>query len=196
MSIYNTIKEYTALTEKEINWLIETSKNAPSGNIVIAGTYKGGDAMAIRLANPNKRIIVIDSFEGLADPEPEDIVEEKVNATTMVAKEFSADGLENYLSNFNKLKISQPHCFKMFITEETIRQIKIDNISMMWLDLDHYLPTKVCLEYFHDKLNKDAIIGCHDYGFVRCPGVKRACDSYSNQWVHGAGGIFTMKHNE
>lgn len=196
MSIYNTIKEYTALAEKEINWLIENSKNAPSGDIVIAGTYKGGDAMAMTLANPNRKVIVIDSFEGLADPEPQDIVDQNTDATTMVANEFSAGGILKYLDGFFHLNITQPQCFRMFITEDNIKRVDIDNISMMWLDLDHYLPTKVCLEYFHDKLNKDAIIGCHDYNFVRCPGVKRACDSYSNQWVHGAGGIFTMKHNE
>lgn len=193
MKLYEMVKKYTALTEKEINWLVETSLVAPSENIVIAGTYHGGDAMAIKLANPMKNIYVIDSFDGLTAPVEEDIVKEGAEMGTMVSGEFSIGGIKRYKQNFKELGLMLPKCYEMFITEESIQQVKIKNIGMLWLDLDHYAPTKVCLDYFNDKLATGAILGCHDYGFVRCPGIKKACDGYSKGWEHATGGIYKLQ---
>lgn len=194
MKIYKRVEKYTALFKPEIDFLTNIVEIAPEGNVVVAGTYKGGDVMAMMLQDPTREYNVIDSFQGLADPEEEDIVHEVNNTdSTMIAGEFSCGGHESYLENFKEAKIIAPNTYPMFITEKSIKEVKPNKIAVLWLDLDHYKPTKVCLKYFDQFLVSGAIIGCHDYDFVRCPGIKQACDDYSNKWVHGAGGIYYME---
>lgn len=199
MSIYNKIKKYTALFPPEINFLMEAVEKAPEGSVVIAGTYKGGDAMSMMLQDSARDYHVIDSFQGLAPPVEQDIVRVKNDAgPTMKAGEFSCGGHEQYIRNFIEAKIVPPSTYPMFITEDSIKEVKPGKIAVLWLDLDHYAPTKACLDYFDQFLVDGAIIGCHDYGFVRCPGVKPACDEFAEkgtvaQWRHAAGGIFETR---
>lgn len=194
MNIYDRVQKYTSLFPPEIEFLTNAVKEAPKGDVVVAGTYKGGDVMSMMLQDPSRDYHVIDSFEGLTNPVKEDIVEsDDPELSTMIAGEFSCGGINKYLDNFKEAKIMAPTVYKMFITEDSIKNILPEKIAVLWLDLDHYAPTKICLEYFDKFLVEGAIIGCHDYGFVRCPGVKPACDKYSDKWSHAAGGIFYIR---
>lgn len=195
MSYFNRVKKYTSLFEPEINFLMNMVTSAPEGDVIVAGTYNGGDVMSMILTDPNREYHVIDSFMGLTNPVKEDIVAPNDNPeiTTMVAGEFSCGGIDHYLDNFKEAKIVPPSIYPMYINSKKIKEVKPNKIAVMWLDLDHYAPTKVCLEYFDQFLVPGAILGCHDYGFVRCPGIKPACDEYSKKWKHGAGGIFFMR---
>lgn len=185
--IYNRICSYTALTETEINGLITAVRQAPKGNVVCAGVWKGGDVMAMRLAAPQRNIIAIDSFEGLASPHGQDKTEH-----TMQAGEFNIGGKINFENNFKIINLMPPKIYQMFITYDTLKEVTEDNIAMLWLDLDHYMPTKACLEFFKPRLVPKAIVMIHDYGFERCPGIKKACDEFGGSWVHFCGGIYKL----
>ena len=177
MTPYEIVKKYTSLTPYEINHLVNTVHSAPEGKIVIAGTYLGGDVMSTILTSPEREYHVIDSFEGLTDPEPEDMC-----SNPCLAGEFNAGGLEKWKSNFIKEGFELPHTYQMFIDEQSIQSVNIDNIAVLWLDLDHYIPTKSCLDRFYNNVVEGGKILTHDYDFFKCPGVRKACDPYSKNW--------------
>ena len=54
--------------------------------------------------------------------------------------------------------------------------INYERFSLVHLDVDLYEPTKECLEFFYDKVNKGGIIISHDYNSTK--GVKKAFDDF------------------
>ena len=188
MNIYAVVKKYTALTELEINTLIEISTIAPPGNAVCAGSWNGGDVMAMSLAFPSREYHVIDSFQGLAAPVNKDAAIEG----SAKQGEFNIGGVQRYMQNFEEARICLPHLHELYIDETTIAAVGIDNIALLWMDVDHYTPTKACLVHFGEKMERGGIIMTHDYGFIRCPGVKIACDEYSQNWKYFGGGIWGL----
>jgi len=189
MSVFNKVKDFTALTEIEIEAIVKKVKEAPEGKIVCAGVWKGGDVMAIQITSPNREVVVIDSFCGLAPPSTEDETKD-----TMINGEFDIGGIENFEKNFKTIGLSPPKEYQMFIDKLSINKVYEENIALLWLDLDHYLPTKSCLEHFEKFLVPEAIVITHDYGFERCPGIKIACDEFRDGWEHLAGGIFILRN--
>jgi len=187
MNLYKLVEKYTALTEVEINTIVNKVKSAPKGKIVCAGVWNGGDIMAIRRTNPDREIVAIDSFLGLDEPSDNDMTEGK-----MEKGEMSVGGVGTFFNNFKEEGLEPPITYAMFISEESIKDVKEKDIALLWLDLDHYAPTKTCLDYFDDKLVPGAIILVHDYGFVRCPGIKLACEEYREDWSFIAGGIYGL----
>ena len=184
-------REYTMLEPAAMDVLINTVKKAPKeGIIVIAGTAHGGDAMKIMKELPDRYVIVIDSFEGLASPVEQDGPE---------AEGFgghNAGGVEKYKSNFESLKRKLPHeIHKMWITEENLKSIGNRDIAMLFMDLDHYSPVKACLNFFKPMMVPGSKILSHDWKFFRTVGVEKACEEFApGMWkeVHGFG-LYTGK---
>jgi hypothetical protein len=184
-------KQYTSLHEKEINCLVNNLKKAPKGIVICAGTWRGGDLMAMIRECQDRYYIVIDSFKGLDTPNDNDY-----NKNTVAKKGmFNIQGKDNYIKNFKEQNIRIPdEIQEMWITEETIKTIEVSQIAFIWLDLDHYIPTKACLDYFKNKTVKDCIILVHDYSLSVTPGVKKACCEVYKEWTHQTGGIFKGKN--
>jgi O-methyltransferase len=177
-------KRYTMLPLKAVKILTNTVLSSLEGKLVIAGTAHGGDVMAIREAIPSKEIIVIDSFEGLNHPTDDD----PINAAPKGS--HNNGGVQQYLSNFKEAQINPPDkIYKMWIDSENIKQVIETNISMVFLDLDHYQPVKACLEYFWPQLPIGGIILTHDFAFHRTTGVVKACEEFKTGWqkVRGFG---------
>lgn len=184
-------KPYTILHKNEIALLQKTTTNAPSGWIVIAGTYKGGDAMAIRFADPKRKILVIDSFAGLDKKYKEDFCKGCPSAGA-----FNSGGLKQYSQNFNKVNILPPdQICKMWISAQNLKKITPRKIAFLWLDLDRYQPTADCLNYFGPMITDNGIIMTHDYSFGHTPGIKKACDNYSKNWTFAYGNIAKLTKN-
>ena len=180
--MYQRVKSYTMLTEPQFISLCSFFRQVPANKtVVIAGTYRGGDAMAMRLIEPNTNIIVIDSFKGLQKPSEYD------------HKEYTREGLfacslDKYLEGFTHLGITPPdQIYEQFITSKSLEPIRVDDLALLWMDLDQYEPTKAILAHFLPQISKDTIILTHDYGFGHTPGVKQACDEFSGQWIHQNG---------
>jgi hypothetical protein len=166
------------MTQKEYEYLANLSKSLPSGDVIVAGTESGDDVRTIKKANRKRNIVVIDSFEGLADPVEEDVCE-----STMVAGECDVGGLEAYLQKFKDARIRPPkEIYKMWITKETLAVVPKRQVALLFLDLDHYQPTKDCLDIFKGWVVKDGVILVHDYDFIRCPGIKKCCDEFFSDW--------------
>lgn len=137
--------------------------------------------MAARLLMPHAHIVVVDSFQGLAKPEKEDHLEHGKEGRFMCP-------LDEYLAGFKTMDIVPPDkIYQQFITSDSIKEVKIDNLGLLWMDLDHYLPTKTVLSHFRQQITKETIVITHDYGFWHTPGVKKACDEFYNKVIHKNG---------
>jgi len=188
-------KPYTILHEHEIDCLVDNVNNIPEGDIVCAGTWNGGDVMSMINVQPDKYYIVIDSFNGLNQQTEEDYVKNKYNNNVKEGL-FSIGGKDNYIKNFKEKNIRLPdEIYELWISDLTIKKVKVQSIAMLWLDLDLYEPTLSCLNYFKNYIVNDGIILVHDYSLPDTPGIKQACDKYFNNWKHQIGGIYKTKLN-
>jgi hypothetical protein len=166
------------MTPEEYKKLAHLAKCFPNGDVVIAGTWNGEDVRTIKKIAPNRNIVVIDSFEGLAEPYPKDIKENH-----MKAGECNVGGLKAYLKTFEGTGISPPkEIYKMWIDKESLSIIPKRDVGFLFLDLDHYKPTKDCLEFFSSWLLEESVVLVHDYDFIRCPGIKKCCDEFGGDW--------------
>lgn len=52
------------------------------------------------------------------------------------------------------------------------------NFSFVHIDVDIYEPTRDSISFFWERLTPGGILICDDYGFVNCPGAKKAMDDY------------------
>jgi O-methyltransferase len=180
-------RELSLLAEVELDCLSSIIKIIPEGDIIMAGCYKGGDVIEIKRTCPDRNVIVIDSFEGADNPEPEDLVNVGI---PRFKGECSAD-MREVIRNFTEHDIQKPfQIHRMWISDAALNLIVRRPLAMIWLDLDHYRPTLECMRYFWPWLQRGGVMLTHDYGFVRCPGVKQACDEFGETWVKLAGNIF------
>lgn len=58
------------------------------------------------------------------------------------------------------------------LVEKTLVQHASKKFCFVWLDMDAYQPTAHAYSFFEDRMVNGGIIGFHDYGFSRCPGVE------------------------
>lgn len=171
------------MTPLEYETLAQLAARFEIGSVVIAGTFDGQDVMAVRRqCGEDKRIIVIDSFEGLAEPTELD----KTGKEIALKGECNVGGIRAYKKRFKDAGVIPPDkIYKMWISEKTLQTVYEERISLLFLDLDHYQPTHDCLKKFLPWMipNNKSIILVHDYDFHKCPGVKVACHEITGQWV-------------
>ena len=139
--------------------------------------------MAMREADPERKILVIDSFEGCGKRTSEDFpTDENYEGA------FSADGVENYLKQFEIQEVKPPNqIVKTWIDSDSIKAVKPRDISVLFLDLDFYVPTSACIKYLKPMIVKDGVLLIHDYNMKTCPGIKRCCDEESLELTFLAG---------
>lgn len=145
------------------------------GDIVELGVYKGGSCKfmceifsALR-PQSTKQIFAFDTFEGHAHISSHDGARHKLG-------HFKTDGIESvarYVSNTRALFIQGD-------ASETFPEwIKIGKqISFAHIDMDVYRPTADCLPFVYDRLVRGGSILLDDYGFISCPGAKKATDDF------------------
>jgi len=50
--------------------------------------------------------------------------------------------------------------------------------SLVHIDVDIYEAARDCCNYFYKRLSPNGLIVFDDYGFLSCPGVKKAVDDF------------------
>jgi len=184
-----TVQPYSMTSIERITELYNSLEyvrlNNIGGDIVECGVWKGGNILGImeylHYHNINKNIWLFDTFEGMTDPEENDIDLNNNHASTMlhipVVLAFSPiDEVKNNLSksNFNKDSLR----FIIGDVSETLKE-KINipkKISILRLDTDWYKSTKDELIYLYPKLVNEGVLIVDDYGHWR--GSKQAVDEY------------------
>jgi hypothetical protein len=153
------------------------------GSVVECGVYKGFSLMAwaklstmLEPENLTRRIYGFDSFEGfpnisdqdqnaLAVHQEGDFDAGSYEELQLLIKEYDRD---RFLGHINKV-----HLIKGDVCQ-TVPQFIADNrhllVSLLFIDLDLYEPTKVALENFLPRMPKGAVIAFDDLDNPMWPG--------------------------
>jgi len=136
------------------------------GDIVEVGCFEGGSTKLIALAKGSRSFHVFDTFEGLTDVTPED------GKTEFYKNQMTSsyDAVSKYLKDFPNVFIYKG------LFPDTSGPIQDRKFSFVHLDVDLYKGTQDSLEFFYPRMNKGAILICHDYIYQQ--GVRNAFDEF------------------
>lgn len=150
--------------------LVHSVSQVP-GDIIECGSYRGGTAMALALADSNKQVYAFDTFSGMpqvsaADQHKQgdfgDINFDEVLAAT---KPFANLSLVkgDFASTFSQFLGSRPSGY---------------TISALFLDCDLYDSYKLALETFWHRVSPGGICILEDYGVTDCQGATKAIEEF------------------
>lgn len=131
--------------------------------------------------NHDRKIVGFDTFEGF----PESSITDKDTDSVESGGYNTADNYEEYLREIMRYHESESpisHKKKFEIVqgdvEETLSEYLSSNpqtiISLAYLDLDLYSPTKSCLELIKDRVPKGGVIGFDELNSEKFPGETEA----------------------
>jgi O-methyltransferase len=163
--------EYHSIDRKyTVNQLLQLIKNI-EGDTVECGVYKGATSYlicaCIQQHTRSNAHHVFDSFEGLSKPGSEDGGHWKEGNLTVA---------EN-ICRKNLLSFDFVKYYKGWIPER-FAEVQAFTFSFVHIDVDLYQPTFDSISFFYERLNKGGIMICDDYGFITCPGAKKAMDDF------------------
>jgi O-methyltransferase len=145
------------------------------GDVLEAGVWRGGMTIFMRgvlkvLGDSERRVWVVDSFEGLPDPE----------------KQFDSFGwqegsmavsLEEVKSNFSRYGLLDNQItFLRGFFNETLPESRIDRLSVLRVDADLYESTLDVLNHLYPKLSVGGYAVFDDYQNLK--DCQRAIDQY------------------
>ncbi len=164
----------TYLKEDRLYILWQTVKQTADidGDVAEIGVFRGGSSKFIvealkRNGVKNKRIYLFDTFKGM----PDNLVREDKRGKGGF-EDTSFETVKKYLSSYSNIIIYKG----MF--EDNYRFIADKKFSMVHIDVDIYNSAKNCLNFFNSHLNIGGIIVLDDYGFITCPGIRKALNEF------------------
>ena len=200
MSNINKALDYALCKKPNIWSLIQSIKyisdNKIQGDFVECGVFKGGSlgimAQYAEKYSIDLKIYGYDTFEdGFFDAplhnKDVSIKNKKITPEKKINNFYpNKSEVENILKTFITNKKYLPFLIKGDVLKTLKEKKNLPNkISLLRMDTDLYLTTKLQLEILYPKLVKGGILHIDDYGL--CPGVKAAVDEYFvNQkiWLH------------
>jgi len=121
-----------------------------------------------------RAIWAIDSFEGVSEPNDEDISIFGYKRWRKGSLKYdNYDFLNNELTK-NKTTV---HLIKGWIPE-ILPECTAEKIAYAYIDVDLYEPTKASLEFAYPKMSPGGIMVFDDYGNYDCPGARKAVDEF------------------
>ena len=196
----NKALQYALCTQPNLWSLIQSIKYISDKNImgdfVECGVFKGGSlglmSLYAEIYKINCNIYGYDTFEdgffnsALSEKDitiknKKALPEKKTNNIYPTKRE-----VEKILKTFS----SNEKYFPKLIQGDILKTLKVEKniptkISLLRMDTDLYLTTKLQLEILYPRLEKGGVLHIDDYGM--CPGVKAAVDEYfinQNIWFH------------
>ena len=139
------------------------------GDTAECGAYKGASSFLIcrRIEGLQKIHHIFDSFEGISTPLREDgNYWEKGNLAC------SESVIQENLKEYDFVVYHKGWIPAKF------QEVADMRFCFVHLDVDLYQPTLDSLKFFYEKVTQDGIILCDDYGFITCPGAKKAMDLF------------------
>jgi len=139
------------------------------GDTAECGVYKGASSFLIcrRIAGLKKKHHIFDSFEGLSTPMDEDGSYWKKGDLAS-----SEDIVREHLKEFNFV------VYHKGWMPERFHEVSDVKFCLVHLDVDLFQPTLDSLRFFYERITPGGIIVCDDYGFITCPGARKAMDLF------------------
>ena len=160
--------------------LIRCCENAPEGDFVECGVWRGGClAVMAKIANEGKlerKVYGYDSFEGL----PEQSAKDNGHGSEYVGDCVASEN--DVWKTFDEWRVTKTNTtlFSGWFKDTLPKTVsRIDKISVLRIDGDWYESTKNCLEYFYDKVCEGGYIIIDDYN--TWSGCKNAVDEFINE---------------
>lgn len=158
-----------------LHMLWQAARGAPVGKpIVEVGAYKGGSAKfiaeALRHAGRSPRFYVCDTFTGHPRVDPD--IDPLVHQSGAKFQDTSFEEVSEYLADYPNIEIVAGDIIK------TSKQLVRESFGLVHIDVDVYPATEFCLRFFAPRLARGGVMIVDDYGFVTCPGAKRAVDEF------------------
>ena len=159
--------------------------NNIDGDVVECGVWKGGNILGImdylHHHKINKNIWLFDTFEGMTDPEENDIDLNNNHASNMlhIPVVLAYSPIDEVKENLSKSNFNKENLIFVIgdVSETLINKNNIpEKISLLRLDTDWYKSTKDELNYLYPKLENKGVLIVDDYGHWK--GSKQAVDEY------------------
>lgn len=156
-------RPFTLLDEQRAERLWDEATKAPPGVFVEVGVYRGGSAMLLQRAQPDRELVLFDTFAG----HPALQVEEWDKGHP--AGRFGDTSVDEIAHRVPEATI----CIGEFST----LPLPALSIALLHIDVDLYHSTKAVCERLVPLLVPGGVAICDDYGF--CDGARRAIDEYA-----------------
>jgi hypothetical protein len=142
--------------------------------IVEVGVYKGGSAKficeALQSLGRTPTFYVCDTFSGHAVVNAE---LDPLHSSTAKFMDTSPESVTAYLAGYSNVRLVAGDI------RETSRQLTHEpEFAFVHIDVDVYPATDFCLRFFGPRLADGAMLIVDDYGFLTCPGAKKAVDDF------------------
>ena len=198
LEIIESVRPFTMTSPERIAALCSAVRHVCEldipGDIVEGGVWKGGSMMAVaktlaNLGQPDRRLWLYDTFEGMTEPSERDVDFLGRDADSLLESEDRNDPSSIWCrSQLDQVKqamatTAYDPALIEFVTgpvEETIPQYIPERISLLRLDTDWYESTKHELVHLMPRLSEGGILIIDDYG--HWAGCRRAVDEYFREY--------------
>lgn len=144
-----------------------------SGDVIELGVARGDTTFPLAglmmCLSPEKKLYACDTFDGL----PYD--------DAIISESMCHKGEINWGNSFHRIlavRGDQNIVSIKGLVEDTLPEHLSDKkFSFAWVDMDLYQPTSFAYKFLEGRMVIGGIIGFHDYGFIRCPGIGRVVDN-------------------
>lgn len=170
-SLVKLLEDYTLVDRTRCFILYQFAMQARnmSGDIAEIGVYKGGTAKLISkvVTGTTKIIHLFDTFTGMPPTDStKDIHREGDFSDT------SLESVTKYLKDCNNVQFYQG-----FFPDTSIPIINLQ-FCFVHIDVDIYKSVIDCCKFFYPRMAIGGIMVFDDYGFLSCPGAKKAVDEF------------------
>jgi len=165
MRVINDAARFTPNPSSKLKRMLDEfiSVRNLSGAIADLGSYRGGCALVLRSAAPDKHLYLFDTWEG--NPYHDPMCHHKKGEWSADLAEVKANVGVNHLTHYMK-----------GIFPETAKVLEGNQFSFVMVDPDTYQTTKDAIEWFYPRLVPGGKLFFDDYDWEPCAGVKKAVD--------------------
>jgi|RhiMetdeSRZDD1v2_1073273.scaffolds.fasta_scaffold126591_3 O-methyltransferase len=167
-------EQRTGMNYDRLYTIWQALRAAPAGvPIIEVGTYRGGSAKFIcesqRHVGRSSPFYVCDTFSG--PPRVDEVLDHDRHLLPNFI-ETSVELVAEYLADYPELEMVVGDII------ETSNCLPDGPYGFVHLDVDVYPAMDFCVRFFAPRLGSGAVMVIDDYGFVTCPGVKKAVDNF------------------
>lgn len=170
LALYRSIQGRTLVDGLRCYMLVQLARHvrAVPGHIAEIGVYQGGTARLLAATRtPGKALHLFDTFAGMPECDPERDQHGRGDFA-----DTSLEGVRAFLGP------AEDVCFHAGRFPETAAPVETLRFSFVHVDCDIHRSVLDCCRFFHPRMERGGVLLFDDYGFVSCPGAKRAVDEY------------------
>jgi O-methyltransferase len=171
MRLFEQLIGYTLVDKVRCFILYQCAKNSAqiAGDIAEIGVFRGGTAklLAKTTAPAGKIVHLFDTFAGMPSVDANtDLHQTGDFANT------SIEAVQAYLHDCRNVRL-----YKGFFPS-TAQPVEQRSFALVHVDVDIYRSVLSCCTFFHPRMERGGMMVFDDYGFLSCPGAKKAVDEF------------------